>query len=74
MDPLSLLLFWLTLAFSQEQWRLVHHDGSVEAVSGTPMLAEPQRADLVSAWVWSGRQAPRRVAPSRCPGADAARK
>src|SRR6476660_5939951 len=65
MSLLSLFLLWLHLTLSQEQWRLVHHDGSVEAVFGTPALTAQQRADLVSAWVWNRESPPRRVEPAR---------
>src|SRR5579885_1510307 len=65
MSLLSLFLLWLHLALHQEQWRLVHRDGSVEAVAGTPVLSAQQRADLVTAWVWNGESFPRRVEPAR---------
>ena len=64
MSLFPLLLVWLKLALFQEQWRLVHRDGSVEAAWGTPQLARERRGDLVAAWVWSGVRVPRRVAPA----------
>jgi hypothetical protein len=51
------------LALSLEQWRLVHSTGAVEQAWGTPRQVEV--AGLRSAWVWTARSVPRRVAPSR---------
>jgi len=64
MTLFPLLLVWLKLVLFQEQWRLVHRDGSVEAAWGTPQLAQERRSDLVTAWMWSGVQVPRRVSPA----------
>jgi carboxypeptidase family protein len=65
MSWLVVLLAWVNLALSQERWRLVHPDGSVEAVSGSRQGSDAQKAQILSAWVWSGRRAPRRVLPAR---------
>jgi hypothetical protein len=64
--PSAFLLFLLLQSvLAQEQWRLVHQDGSIEAVWGTPRLSAEQRSGLQSAWVWSGEQAPRRIETER---------
>lgn len=65
MHLLSLLLLWFHAALAQDQWRLVHRDGSVESVLGTPKITSEQKADLSSAWVWSGFRTPRRVVPAQ---------
>jgi hypothetical protein len=64
--PTAFLLFvLLQSALAQDQWRLVHQDGSIEAVWGTPRLSAEQRSGLQSAWVWSGEQAPQRIEAER---------
>lgn len=65
MAALSFLLLWLKVTLAQDQWRFVHADGSVEAVWGTPQLSAERKAEVVTAWVWSGSRAPRRVSPER---------
>lgn len=60
-----LAFFWLVTLFSQDQWRLVHRDGSAVEAWGMPRLTAEQQAEVVSAWTWSSRRAPRRVAPAR---------
>ena len=65
MTLLPFLLLWLQAALAQDQWRLVHRDGSVESVLGSPKVTSERRADLNSAWVWNGFRAPRRVAPEK---------
>lgn len=56
-----LLFVLLQSALAQDQWRLAHQDGSIEAIWGPPRLSAEQRAGLQAAWVWSGEQAPRKV-------------
>ena len=65
MSLLPLFLLWFHTGLSQDQWRLVHLDGSVEAVQGTPQIAPDKKAEAVRAWVWSGLRAPRRVSPDQ---------
>lgn len=65
MHLFSLLFLWFHAALAQDQWRLIHRDGSVETSTGTPRLAREQKAELNTAWVWNGFRAPRRVAPER---------
>src|SRR5436190_7917967 len=62
MSALPVLLFWIKLALAQDQWRIVHRDGSVEAVWGDPRVEQAKRGeDVLTAWVWSGVRIPRRV-------------
>ncbi len=65
MHLLPLLLLWFHAALAQDQWRLVHRDGSVESVWAAPRLTAEQKANLNTAWVWSGYRAPRRVVPAQ---------
>jgi hypothetical protein len=65
MSLLPLFLLWFHTVLSQDQWRLVHPDGSVEAVWGSPQLRPEKKAEVVRAWVWSGLRAPRRVSPDQ---------
>lgn len=61
---LSFFLFlWVQSALSQDQWRLVNADGSVESAWGLPRLDEAERERLQFGWVWSGVRGPRRVEP-----------
>lgn len=71
---LPLLLAGLTLTAAQAQapqaqdaWRLVHADGTVEAVAGPPR-AEPEGAAprrWTAAWTWGAGRAPRRLEPAQ---------
>lgn len=61
MHPAFLLFVLFQSALAQDQWRLVHRDGSVENVWGTPRLSSGQKAEIQAAWVWSGERTPRKV-------------
>lgn len=61
MHSAILLFVLIQSALAQDQWRLVHRDGSVEAVWGAPQLSAEQRSEIQAAWVWSGERAPRKV-------------
>lgn len=64
MSLLSLLLVYLHLSLSQEQWRIVQLDGEVRAAEGVPRLTEAEWKKVRAAWVWSELHAPRRVEPA----------
>lgn len=62
-----ILLLAVFPAPTQEPWRVVRMDGTVEAVAGTPK-PEPEETGprrVVSAWTWSTSRAPRRLEPAQ---------
>nr|MDP9121893.1 carboxypeptidase-like regulatory domain-containing protein [Acidobacteriota bacterium] len=62
---ISLLLVAISMALTPEQWRLMHRDGTVEAVAGRFRLDPASRAGLVAGWTWTERRAPRRLLAER---------